>query len=734
MGERYKQTVRRGFRLSRWFVLWLLCFAAVPVRAEAEGLSGYLELSYSNLDTRSEDATGNTTKTDSESLLQRYNITLDKKLFPNLTLLAGGFFERRATSTETDGTDIDTTLTRVRPEIQLRLRTPLYLVETLYNRTEEKQKNSGSSSITTVQENYYSTLQWRPDGFPDLKLQYFRTNLFDRDRRFQDSTDDRFRLTSEYKPAKSLFLRYEGLLAELDNRVEDILTRELSHAGQVVYTDRWWRGRVTVHSDYNVSYGETEIIAGAGGEVVFPVPAFAGLSAVNDVPESGALDPNPALIDGNVTSGAGINLGLPPPGGDARPRNMGLDFASDTEVNRLLVWIDRDLPQGIADAFSWQVYTSEDNQDWSLRMTVSPARFDTFFHRFEIRFTNVTARYVKVVVSPLSPTIPSATGFPTVLVTELQAEILKSADEVRGTQYRTSHIYNLDIRTRILQAPILTHEFSYVLVKRDPAPSDYTVSNGVSASHRFTQKVFGVARIAREDGRQKQENRVAYLYTASLTAVPLETLRHSLVFSGREETTGGKKTDSKGVFLQNTAKLYEGIDVALGAGASAITSETGRETESTQVNAAATLIPNRKVTLNLYYTDKTSTSSGGDLPEETTEVTRTGEANLSVQPIQALYLFGSYRIERRSGQEKRDIQNYSLTFSPFPDGTLRFGFFYNETIRSDDDAKERIISPNIRWNITRRMYLDIAYSKITTDSITLSNDTEVISGTLRISF
>ena len=128
------------------------------------------------------------------------------------------------------------------------------------------------------------------------------------------------------------------------------------------------------------------------------------------------------------------------PGGDTQLRNMGLDFLVATEINTLYVWVDRDVAQ-VADAFSWRIYTSDDDPrtatDWTLRQTVSPAIYSPTFNRFEIRFANVNARYVKVVTGPLSPAVPIRFRFPTILVTELQAEIRRPASEVAGKQTTT---------------------------------------------------------------------------------------------------------------------------------------------------------------------------------------------------------------------------------------------------------------------------------------------------------
>ncbi|UCD47593.1 MAG: hypothetical protein JSV28_01920, partial [Deltaproteobacteria bacterium] len=420
--------------------------------------------------------------------------------------------------------------------------------------------------------------------------------------------------------------------------------------------------------------------------------------------------------------------------GDDRPRNVGLRFDDGTEVNILLLWVDQELPAEIAGTFLWQVYTSDDNRDWVPAGGRSPAVFDLLQKRFEIRFPNVVKRYVKVVVGPLSPAVPGASQFPSIQVTELQAEIVRTAEEVAEKQKQTIHRYNLDLRARLLKVPALFYEFSYLLTKPDPGTSRWTLSNGLSASHRFTRKLTGAARVAREDGVEREEDRLAYIYTASLTAVPLDTLRHTLVFSGLDETVGDSSQESYSLFLQNNAHLYQGVDVGLGGGMSSQSFNTGEESFSTQLNGQLTLAPNRRITINLLYTGRTTDRSGGNYEEEETDYTRRGEVSLTLTPINTLYLFGSWATVSQSKQERRTIQRYSATFSPFPDGTLHFNFFYDDEFQSQFNQQTRILTPSVRWNITPKMYLDLSYSDISDDSDIFRTDTQVFSGEYRISF
>jgi hypothetical protein len=568
----------------------LLASAILSTDSGAEGLSGYLEFEYSRADTELGNSGGQSVDTSSGSLAQLYSLNFDKKLYPNLGVLASGLFQKRDISSDVDGVKSDTATTTLRPYVQLNLRTPLYFAEAAYSRNEEKRKNSGVSPVTTVRESYISTLYWRPDRLPDLRLQYSRDHLYDKERSGLDTITDLYQATSNYRPTGALSLYYHGTLQNTDLRLSGTTTKELNNNGRVNYSNNWWRRRITFGLDYNISNQALETETTGSGEVGLRVFPFAGLSATSVTPENVApLVPNPALIDGDLAAGTGINLG---PAGDTLSRNMGLDFILATEINTLYVWVNLNVEQ-VADAFSWRIYTSDDNQNWALRQTVSPAVYSPTFNRFEIRFANVNARYVKVATSPLSPVVPFATGFPTILVTELQAEIRRPASEVAGKLTTTSQNGTLDFRAILLEPINLTYEFTYIFTKRDPGELRYTASNGLSFFQQLNKVFSGRGRVAFEIGEEQAGHREAVLYTASVTAVPFQTLFHSLTFSGREETIAGGKDSSMSILLYNIAKLYEGIDANLGSGISFQEDPTGRKSRNTQVNGGVTFVPNR---------------------------------------------------------------------------------------------------------------------------------------------
>jgi hypothetical protein len=722
------------------YVLYLLGAVLVLTlgasQVSADSITGTIESTFSTYTSKATDATGVTTKRDATNYNPRFTLNIEKWIYPNLRLSAGGFFEKSITDTETDGESTKSTLTRMRPFVDLTLMTPLYTAGVGYNRREETIDATGASAFTTVNEEYSGILGWRPDGFPSTELRFIKTNTFDEDRDVLDIAKDFLSLNSRYQ-VRGLTADYFGTYTKTKDNLNNVETEDTLHSGRFTYSRIFFNDRISVNSTYNVSHQEVKTTSEGQGFVSLQVFAFAGLSAIDDTPDVDALLPNPALVDGDLTAASGINIGVPPLGGNDDRRNIGLDLLTATEVNNLLVWVDRELPLGIANSFSWEIFTSSDNLNWTRVATLIQAPFAPFQNRFEITFPNVTTRFIKVAVSPLTPgaaaTVPSFPNPDVINVTEFQAFIRRPVADVEGRVTRTSHIYSLDTKTRILDFPHLYHELSYFYTKVDPSGDvRYNLSNGFSADHQFSRVFSGNARVAREDGKEADGDRVSYVYTAAINAVPLRTLRHNLIFSGREEEVDSEKNSNHSLFLNNTAELYRGIDVSLNGGLTYSKQPTGEKQEGTLFDVIATIVPRRDLTINLTYSGSTTRRSGGQ--RDSTDYTRRGEISVAYNPFITLNLFASLEVVAIKGEKVETNQNYSLNWSPFPDGALQFNFLYDESLRSEDNSRNRLIIPSVRWNITKKSYIDLAFRWNKTDSDTSKLDQKLISTNVKIYF
>ena len=717
--------------------LLFLSFVSVllPRVASAQGLvqgvSGLLEFNYSFFSSKTTDAAGVTTKTESNNYNPRFTFDIDTKIFPNLRLHAGGIAELVKTDVQTSGIDTKTDITRFRPYFDLTLENPLYTAGIGYIRRQERTAVSDSPSVTLVNEEYNAIFGWRPEGLPNIDMRIRRTNSFDEDRQLRDIKEDYINLISKYV-YKGLQLNYYGTYIHTMDDLNNFDVKQYIHSGRAAYSDSFLDRRVLLNTTYDVFYSELETVSEGTGFVALQIFPFAGLSKIDNTlpPLPLALDPNPALVDSNTTASAGIDLVSDPP---LVKRQIGLDFLNPAEVNQLLVWVDRELSSTIASGFSWDLFISEDNLTWTHWAGPMTGSFGPFQNRFEINFPNVIPprRYIKVVTTPLarSPLVP-----PNIFVTELQAFLRRPVAEVAGKTRRASHTYNLDGKARILDSPLLFYDLYYFFNRVEPSSQQrYTVSNGFSANHRFSTVFSGSARVAREDGKEGEKKRIAYIYNASIVADPLRTLRSSLVFSGRDEEIDGKPNDTNSVFLYNTAQLYQGIDINLNGGLNFSTRETGEKGRDIIINLGASIVPHRTLTLGLHYSDTMSSRRGGESGDSST-YTRRADLNVNFNPVRTVYLSALLELIAEKGQRTETTQNYSVNWSPFPDGALQFNISYNENLRSEDRSKERFFTPNVRYKITRRSYLDLTYQMIRSESNVQKTESQVVSTSLKIFF
>jgi hypothetical protein len=256
----------------------------------------------------------------------------------------------------------------------------------------------------------------------------------------------------------------------------------------------------------------------------------------------------------------------------------------------------------------------------------------------------------------------------------------------------------------------------------------------LSLLHAFNPVYSVSGRVAREDSREPQGDRLSYLYSAALRAAPFPTLQSSLVFTGRNSEIEGRSSDSSAVFLYTTAELYRGVNGILGLGRSIVTTESGEQTRSDQINAQATLVPHPTMMWNFLYQSTSARREGAVAFRQRDLDRRAGQASVTYRPFPTLYFFFSYRLERLGETGNRFLRDSSVSWSPFPDGRLQLLLSYDDTYRSDLEALTRVFSPRVRWNATDRSYLELAYQSATFDSTLEATDTDILTASLRIWF
>jgi hypothetical protein len=200
-----------GSRRHRLAAVLVLIAAAAwrrPVAALDLGLQ--LQPGYNNTSTTSTDETGHRTHSETSAWLQRYRLTLDAPIYPQLVLSAGGSLDWNKGTGSQEGVSSEFDSKRWNGFGHLRLGGPILSGGLDYDRRDE------TASATTagarfkaprlVSESYGATIGWRPADLPSLDLQVHRLDNYDWSRRLIDRTSDDALVATRYQPLRPLEL------------------------------------------------------------------------------------------------------------------------------------------------------------------------------------------------------------------------------------------------------------------------------------------------------------------------------------------------------------------------------------------------------------------------------------------------------------------------------------------------------------------------------------------------
>lgn len=703
--------------------------------ASADGISGLIEEDYTRSRQRSTDQSGATQTFDTEQFRQRYRLLVDRTFFPNLRVNAGGTFEQLLGSVESDGnsTPIDSRLTDFFGSLQLT--GPILSGALGYDRGEQ---TAGTTTIPFgfIREEPSLMLAWRPTDLPTFTLRLARPAFHDRERQLQDIVTNQLIFGAIYAPVRQLDLRYFLDLEDPHDQVHRTNITSLTQSLRAGYDDIVLGGRSTVSLGANLINQQIRISqSAAGGQSFTPLAPIAGYSLVETFPAAPQLDTlvaNPALINGDVSSTAGINLGTGRSlAGDTLLRDLGAQFADAvTRANTFWVWVDRQLPQGVAATMQWSAWESIDGTNWTEIRPVSVV-FNLFSPRFEITIPETQARWLKVVTRPLTPAATADPLYREVFVTELQLLLVTSAPAPHGWESQTGLTASASARTQIVPQ-LLAHDVTlFVTSGTRPgaaARNTWLLVNGLSLIKRLSTILTAQARVARQDSDQLRGHEGEWLYSGSLSATPLPTLSGSLVYSGRADSgaQGNFTSNTLSAFAQ--ALPYRGIALVGNASYGVTTNASGQTSGIDSVTFGATVQPHANLSLTGAYGHSTSVTTGGGFPR-TVVVNNRAEGTLTFNPVRALYL--SAGISRIVAPPRPvTLANASVNFSPFPGGDLQLGVVFTQNLEADGGTT-RLVSPNLRWNL-RHATITLGYTLMDTDGTVQGLHNRSFNANLRI--
>jgi hypothetical protein len=707
--------------------VFTLCLLASP--AFADGITAYLEEDYAHTDERVTDETGRSTTSSVDSFSQRYRLALDRAFFPALRFAAGGLFEQldaRTSDGVAPGFARDRTLSAFGT---LTLGGPLLSSIASYTYRSEQAPGTPGRLVNDEPSLFFN---YRPADLPSFTLRLARTHFYDTEAQLEDMVTLLAQLTSAWSPIRGLSFQYSGTVANPDDRLHFTQTTQIAQSARADFAQSSTDGKSALSAGVNMIDQRSMVSAsGSGGTVTTQQVPLGGFSLVEVFPATTAFDvltANPALVDGNTTSTAGLDIGFSVQlAGDHNPRDVGAQFSDAlTSVNTLYVWVDRQLTPQVASAFQWTVWQSDDNQHWSQIALQGLVVFGVFQNRFEITIPTTQARYLKAVVTPLDPAATIDKRFSSVLVTELQLLLVAPVTASQPWRSSTRAVGSVSGRTQVL-APGFVYDFTGILTRitgtGTPRMDTYLLTNGLSYSGRFASIFSMNWRVARQDQDQSRGHEGSFLYSSSLTATELPTLSHSLVYSGQSNWTQSGFSSMNSLSFFNRATPYRGIGLLAGAVYSLNTAPDGSHLHSDTLTLSGSLAPNPKLSFSATFAHADTVSEGGIAPRSSS-ATNQISGGFTATPVPALYLSAGVTRLVSSGTP-HVLANGSISFSPFPGGDLQLALNYLQTYQ-DPDQVTQLFSPSLRWNIRPSTLLTVSY--------TLQDSHAGVAGTLARTF
>lgn len=499
------------------------------------------------------------TKTTDWSMIQNYTFSVDKRLTNTL-----GFFSNMSyTITDTKNGDRKENFF---PLFVLTFRPPkLYNLSFGFNRTQTVP--SEGASITNTNTNVAFNLP--QTRWPSLSLSFNRSvTQDDLDPHQVDTIFTNVGVKTNYLfdiLGAETEVRYSFSYDVREDKASGFKREDPTHFVGGRFSKAFWDDKIRASGDigFSITENKTESL-GAAQRFETAFPPDEGLSSVGVA----LLSTNNALIDGNLSTSAGIDL-------DSQSTNIVVRYVSDQAVFKIHLNVATSLTKAQVDTldFGWELSTSSDGISFSTPEPLTPVYEEIPSKRLVFTFPSIavvgnvrTAKFFRL-VNTIAP--PSGSfGLP-VEVTEMEAVgFILSVPKDSFTSTRTSNFGGFRLTYSPSKVLSMSYNLSFSNSTEEITDSDNTVvTQGVNLRYVVIPKYHITVSSGFSTSSSTQsgaESTGSDAYTLTLSSRPLSTLNASLGFRRVESSTGG---DTSARFDSLSAdvsmKLYRGVALSL---------------------------------------------------------------------------------------------------------------------------------------------------------------------------
>ena len=741
------------------------CFSS----AFAEGISGWLNLNYSNTE-QFEDAKKTGT---SDSLLQNYYLRLDKSITPALSYQV--YFRTSLTNSHSTDSQGNTTTTYQRvlePAIDISLRNPMYGLNAGYRRLEQWSTAHIIENSRRTNEFYYSRFNITPYELPSLSLQFDRQRNYDHlSPRSSDNTITTYTGTSayslQYKDLKfTSNLAYTHNINEMPTSITSKSKNDSFNGSyNFNYNKSFWSGKVNVSAGYQGSYvwSKSEQFVTQTGSVAFErTPSLGLYSLGTQLQQTADTLVSTITLSDNIyntpatTSAGTINIGQ----NGNKFHNIGIQlFSSEKTVDTLYIYVQNANKNITSDTIltnpnNWKVYRSDFNlpltwteitiQTVTLSLFVDPVNNpDNNIYRYEIKFSAPQNHLYFRAINMDNASVSD------VLVTEIEAfgtDVIPQSGKLADES--TFFTQGVDLNASLRPINNLTFSFNYFINRADQSPKSVLDSIGGIFANMFSKSTTEVeeklrSNITRNYGASstwlahrlltttlrfsrseafdsKNETDISSnTYSLAFSSSPLPTLDTNLSLIRTYSFSFDEKQNMSNLYLLTIgSKLYRDVNMITDIGyTQSKTYATSTQTTTTTDTQSSSTTDSRYIrgTLDARLTQKLSgnlTYGFSWTSGSTSSSSKEGGAALTYRPGQFINFSGTFRISDADGNTST-TEGFLVDWLPLP--VIRLNLNYQHSSTEPESATTDSLGGYAIWYITK--FLDVQLTSAYTRSM-----------------
>ncbi|MBU2536953.1 MAG: hypothetical protein KKH22_00830 [Proteobacteria bacterium] len=487
------------------------------------------------------------------------------------------------------------------PSLRFAVQNDIFLFDLFGSVSEQRNSIATNRSRRSWESTW--TSNWQERFWPKLRASYGRDFSTDsEDPHLQDSSDTRESVGVDWD--FELFkTHYNFNRSQQNDNVTFGETTATNHFARLDSTGRFFDNRLSLgfSQQFSTSHSESSTAVGADGFALIKQSIAQVLEGHDDTPltsDPGELSNNSLMADSDVEVVSGIYTD----GFDNPPLNIA--FRVDLrEVNRIFLYTEKNIGVGTAGAFTMDLYGSTNGTDYQrIQQNVVPGSFfyDTVKKRFEITTSNVTFRWLKLVVTS-SPV--QRVDFTEI---EVYDRVASSGSFVTREDKTLSNISDLNVGYKFSSALGMTYNLS-LEYGNYASETDYSRKNQIGEMRwtpwEYLSSAFGVSEnMENIEGLPETLNRA---YTVRLSSPPVPTVDMNLGLSKTERYEEKKLLSTSYVTgLYTSAALYPDLDASLDL----TTGRTVYESTSTLATIFGPLQENTGTTTKEYGSRLTMTA------------------------------------------------------------------------------------------------------------------------------